>query len=305
MCIDGIDYGVRFALAQRQLIQLFQQGRVCIYSNAESQMHYMMWLEQYLRQESAVKIRLIHYGWGGTLSGCKPSKIRAIKRLALRAWQQTMETTFVLPRPLDLTEHFVRYFQSPYRPPFIIVDPEFHLVHEAIVQDDIPDLIPILSLEQREQREQQEEQREALLQEEREQSQQSQQQEQQAQPEDNWMEFLVDVHPHTFFRPVPPLFDSPPPRGPAPIEFHLYTQEEKWSPPENTCCICLTNAPFIQTQCGHAFCGCIATHLMQFQKTQCPLCREQVAQLTMHDERAYQSFKSVECLFPEHVVFVS
>lgn len=52
--------------------------------------------------------------------------------------------------------------------------------------------------------------------------------------------------------------------------------------PRKTCCICLENDTYIETNCKHAFCICIVKHLSK-NGVLCPMCRQPVTELNHED----------------------
>jgi len=293
MCIEGIDFGVRFAVDHRRLIHLFQQDRARISTTRDStKTHYMMWLEQYLRQESAVRVRLINYGMGGTLTGSKPEKTREIVRMMRVIWDLTPPTEpIVYVRPLELSDHFMHYFQSLYRPHLEFLDPRLkinaqnHIVEGDDDNDSLPDLV--------------------------------EQPQRQPDYDPHWIDHLVQTDPFVLFQnnPEQPIdaihrqnlfrdFDMPALNIVEPETILISLSKDKWVHGDDVCSICLINEPFIQTHCHHAFCGCITTYIMRYQHMECPMCRQAITALTLYDKRCFETLKSVECLFPHHVAFV-
>lgn len=70
-----------------------------------------------------------------------------------------------------------------------------------------------------------------------------------------------------------------------------------------TCSICLSEdvKPYIQTACGHSFCDCLITHCLK--KNHCPLCRQTVTDLKIHDANHYRIMRS--CLkYDDRFAFV-
>lgn len=54
-------------------------------------------------------------------------------------------------------------------------------------------------------------------------------------------------------------------------------------PTTESCSICLDVNSYIQTNCRHSFCDCIITHCLN--KTSCPICRQEVTNLTVHNNK--------------------
>ena len=69
------------------------------------------------------------------------------------------------------------------------------------------------------------------------------------------------------------------------------------------CSVCLTENAFIQTNCKHDFCSCIATHMTQYEKDECPMCRTTVTELKMGTKHGYEVWKSAATCFPAHFKF--
>ena len=63
-------------------------------------------------------------------------------------------------------------------------------------------------------------------------------------------------------------------------------------PNTETCSICLSEdvKAYIQTACGHCFCDCLITHCLK--KNHCPLCRQTVTALKIHDTNHYRIMRS-------------
>jgi hypothetical protein len=73
---------------------------------------------------------------------------------------------------------------------------------------------------------------------------------------------------------------------------------------ELLCSICLANKPFIYTKCKHAFCSCILSYTLEYNKFACPYCRETLKELNVHDVQSYETMKSLKTFLPKFVEIV-
>ena len=55
-----------------------------------------------------------------------------------------------------------------------------------------------------------------------------------------------------------------------------------------TCCICLENDSYIQTNCGHGFCNCILQHT-SMNGVKCPMCRQELTSFAYSCKTHYES----------------
>jgi hypothetical protein len=117
-----------------------------------------------------------------------------------------------------------------------------------------------------------------------------------------WEDYIEELMQPNNAAPAPMPMPQPQ-HQPMKIKIAL-TEMNKNNLHTDLCSICLCNKPFIYTKCKHAFCSCILTNALEYNKFACPYCRDDLKELNIDNCEIYNTLKSVELFLPKYVEFV-
>ena len=267
-CIEGIDYGVRFGIDHLNFIRYLKQGKVLLVDDlARCQEEFMTGLNVHLRSTTLIRVKLMHYGLGGNLSGNKADKIAAIMAKVRDMWTRADDSEVTAYR-VRIPTHIAADVRLPGSSTLVVVD---HCVLNPALNPALnsPRPVSVTDLEPA---------RPGFM-----------------EPRPNNLSILgrLCAKPKIQVSCVAPLIR---------VKKDSDDKEEEGED-EPLCGVCWEPNPYMLTQCGHSFCSCITTHLLNYKKDSCPLCRVPITSLQIADERCYNSLKSVSTLLPSEFCF--
>jgi hypothetical protein len=299
-CVEGIHKGIDYVKNLEKVVYLLRERRLQIVDasteDVETLESLLNWLRYSLNRMSINEVKMISYGCYNHMHGNKMGKIDEITSHFYSVWLHT-PTPEHLSIPVKLNPCFCNYFRNTLRlidyrelcfdyDNYCIVlnttrEAERYAMGPGLQAPAQPAPPILLDLSQEDE----------LL------TIDSEFVHSQNTEWEDYMQELMHINNAAPARaPVP---------EPDPIKIKItLTEVNKNDLHTDLCSICLCNKPFIYTKCKHAFCSCILTNTLEYNKFVCPYCRDGLKELNIDNCEIYNTLKSVEMFLPKYVEFV-